>query len=232
LTFCAGKFNVPRRTNTRERLITTASELFRNQGYAQTGVNEIMKRARTTSGSFYHFFPTKDDLLMAVVDSMEELLDSQLFGDDTTGNSDPIDTIFSVLEAHRRYLEDNGSTLGSPLGTLAAELSESHPQVRHRIAEIFEAWIDRMERLLDRAGTALPTDLDRRALAEFLLSSVEGASLRARVSRSLEPFDESVAALRRLLIQVDRPQSTTPRLEGPPAPSQTAESTASDWRAW
>ena len=62
----------PRKTTTRERLITTAAELFRRQGYAQTGVNQIIQEANATSGSFYHFFPAKEDLLMAVVDHIAE----------------------------------------------------------------------------------------------------------------------------------------------------------------
>ena len=63
----------PRKTTTRERLITTAAELFWRQGYSQTGVNEIIKQAGATSGSFYHFFPTKEDLLLAVVDHVAEI---------------------------------------------------------------------------------------------------------------------------------------------------------------
>ncbi|MCG6950498.1 MAG: TetR/AcrR family transcriptional regulator, partial [Acidobacteria bacterium] len=44
----------PRKTTTRERLISAAAELFRRQGYAQTGVNQIIQGANATSGSFYH----------------------------------------------------------------------------------------------------------------------------------------------------------------------------------
>ena len=70
---------MPRKTTTRERLIGTAAELFWKQGYAQTGVNEIIQQAQATSGSFYHFFPTKEDLWVAAVETalarfMERLL--------------------------------------------------------------------------------------------------------------------------------------------------------------
>ena len=59
-----------RQTQTRERLVRTAAELFWNQGYAQTGVNQIIQEANATSGSFYHFFKSKQELAMAVIDDI------------------------------------------------------------------------------------------------------------------------------------------------------------------
>ena len=93
-----------RRTNTRERLLATAAELFRRQGYAQTGVNEIMQQAKTTSGSFYHFFPTKEDLVLAVVDHIGESLDTEVFATDPESTADPLDRVFTVLQSYREHL--------------------------------------------------------------------------------------------------------------------------------
>ncbi len=221
-----------RRTNTRERLLATAAELFWRQGYAQTGVNEIMQRAKTTSGSFYHFFPTKEDLVLAVVDHIGESLDAEIFSADLTTAVDPIDRVFAVLEFYRRNLVENDFALGSPLGTLAAELSESHPQVRERLAGLFTGWTDRMQRLLEAAGDRLPADLDRRALAEFILSAIEGAVLQARVRRSPAPFDAAVAELHRhFAVLGGGGRATVPRA-APPRPTPRARANAADWRAW
>jgi TetR/AcrR family transcriptional repressor of nem operon len=227
-----GEHRLPRRTNTRERLIETAADLFCRQGYAHTGVNEIMQRAKTTSGSFYHFFPTKEDLVLAVVDHIGESLDTGVFGADLAAVTDPVERVFAVVDAYRRHLADNDFALGSPLGTLAAELSDSHPQVRERLAELFTRWIDRMEILLEEAGKRLPDDLDRRALAEFILSAVEGAALQARSRRSLAPFDATVAGLRRHLGALASTPRSAAAPETRPRPAPTARSSRADWRAW
>ncbi len=220
-----------RRTNTRERLLATAAELFRRQGYAQTGVNEIMQQAKTTSGSFYHFFPTKEDLVLAVVDHIGESLDTEVFASDPE-TTDPLERVFTVLESYREHLVQNDFALGSPLGTLAAELSESHPQVRKRLAALFAGWTQHMQELLEAAGDRLPADLDRRGFAEFILGTVEGAVLQARVRHSLAPFDASITALRSHFAMLTRGnRSATPR-ESQPRPTPQLRTTTVDWRAW
>ena len=92
---------VPRKTTTRARLIATAAELFRRQGYAQTGVNQIIQEASATSGSFYHFFPAKEDLLLAVVDHLAEVFTVEIFDSAAMNSDDPILEIFSVLGLYR-----------------------------------------------------------------------------------------------------------------------------------
>ena len=223
---------MPRRTNTRERLIETAADLFCRQGYAHTGVNEIMQRAKTTSGSFYHFFPTKEDLVLAVVDHIGEWLDTGVFSADLAADTDPVDRVFAVVDSYRRRLADSEFALGSPLGTLAAELSDSHPQVRDRLAKLLSRWIDHMEILLEEAGNRLPDSLDRRALAEFILSAVEGAALQARARRSLDPFDATAAGLRRHLGVLAGTPKPTAAPETRPRPAPAARSSRADWRAW
>ena len=59
---------MPPTTDTRQRLIDAASELFWERGYAATGLSDILEAAGARGGSLYHFFPTKDDLLLAVIE--------------------------------------------------------------------------------------------------------------------------------------------------------------------
>ena len=221
-----------RRTNTRERLLATAAELFWRQGYAQTGVNEIMQQAKTTSGSFYHFFPTKEDLVLAVVDHIGESLDTEVFATDSGSTKDPLDRVFAVLESYRRHLVENDFALGSPLGTLAGELSESHPQVRARLAALCAGWNRRMQELLESAGDRLPADLDHSALAEFILSTVEGAVLQSRVRRSPAPLDSAVSALRRHFAMLGASGRPAPQRAPQPQPTPPSRTNAVDWRAW
>lgn len=55
--------------DTRERLIDAARHLFWAQGYAATGLSEILGRAPANSGSFYPFVESKDALLRTVLDT-------------------------------------------------------------------------------------------------------------------------------------------------------------------
>jgi AcrR family transcriptional regulator len=222
----------PRKTTTRKRLITTAAELFWRQGYAQTGVNEIIKQARATSGSFYHFFPTKEDLLLAVVDHVAEVFETEVFETASDEATDAVEQLFAILENYRRRLLESGFTFASPMGSLAAEVSENHPPVRARLAEIQTAWTGRIDRLLMESGEQLPSGVDRGALAGFVISVVEGAVLQARVARSLDPFDASLGELRNYLGLLDRPVHHVEPIPAQPRRPPQPRPQSAGWRAW
>ena len=60
---------MPRPDRSRAALIDTAATLFRRQGYAATGLNQILDEAGVKPGSLYHHFPQgKQQLAAAVVD--------------------------------------------------------------------------------------------------------------------------------------------------------------------
>ncbi len=223
---------VPRKTDTRERLITTAAELFRRQGYAQTGVNQIIQEANATSGSFYHFFSAKEDLLLAVVDHLAENFTVEIFDVAADQSDDPITEIFTILGLYRRQLDSGGLAISSPMASLSAEVSENHPQVRARLAEVFASWTGRIEELLRNAGNRLPPSLDRSALAQLVVCTTEGAVLGTRLNRSLAPFDAAIAQLRThfdlLEDRMEAPGAVvTAARRAPATPPRTA-----DWRSW
>jgi hypothetical protein len=60
----------------------------------------------------------------------------------------------------------------------------------------FRGWARHIEACLATAADRLPPDLDRPALAGFVLTVMEGAVMQARTHRDLAAFDGSVAALR------------------------------------
>jgi len=222
---------VPRKTTTRARLIASAAELFRRQGYAQTGVNQIIQEANATSGSFYHFFPAKEDLLLAVVDHLAEIFESGVFNPAADRSDDPIEVIFTILDLYRQQLNDGGLSFGSPMASLSAEVSENHPQVRARLAEVFASWSGRIEELLRSAGNRLPPSLDRASLSQLVICTMEGAVLGTRLNRSLVPFDSAIAQLRTYFnLLEDRMGAAAVATAVRPTPATSPQAT--DWRSW
>jgi len=213
-------------------LVSTATDLFSRQGYGQTGVNEIMQRARATSGSFYHFFPAKEDLAAAVLEQATEGLDAEVFRPAAEAAGDPVERIFAVLDHYRQRLVASDFALGSPAGCLAAELSETHPLLRAKAREFFDVTINRIESSLDEAADSLVPGVDRHQLAELVACTLEGALVLARAQRSTAPLDGAVAGLRRhlgLLRRADAgaDDAPLPMRPAPPRPRQNA-----DWRSW
>ncbi|MDX1381386.1 MAG: TetR/AcrR family transcriptional regulator [Xanthomonadales bacterium] len=189
---------------TRERILQCAARLFHEQGYAATGVSTILREAGVNSGSLYHFFPSKDDLLRGVLEWYLEHLGPRIMAPIEAEEPDPVKRVFRLFDWYRGFLEENGCRLGCPVGNLALEVSDTHPEVREMVDRNFRNWTAHLERWLVEAGDRLPDDCDRRALASFMLTVMEGAVMQSRTANSLAPFDASVAELRRYFRQLQR----------------------------
>jgi TetR/AcrR family transcriptional repressor of nem operon len=183
-------------SDTRDRLIDAARELFLRQGYTATGIAQILRAAGARSGSLYYFFPTKEDLLLAVLEKYIDLLRPLVVQPVFERISDPVERIFGILDGYRRMLLATECTQGCPIGNLAIEMSDHHPAVRSLIARNFTGWRDVVKECLDDAADRLPDDVDRDQLAGFVLTVMEGGIMQARAYRSIEPFESAVAELR------------------------------------
>jgi len=181
---------------TRDRLLETAARLFHEQGFAATGVATILREAGVNSGSLYHFFPGKEALLAGVLERYQELLQPVVLGPVEEAEPDPLERIFRLMAWYREGMVATGCRMGCPIGNLALEVSDSHPEAREGIDANFRGWTSGIERWLAEAGDRLPADCDRHALARFVLTVLEGGLMQARAAGEPGPFDDSVAVLR------------------------------------
>lgn len=83
--------------NTRERVLAAAEELFAEQGYDATSVQQVVARAGVTKGALYHYFSAKEDLLFEIYHT---LFIEQIAGLDriVAQNADPITTIREIID--------------------------------------------------------------------------------------------------------------------------------------
>lgn len=171
-------------------------ELFWLKGYGSTSIADILSRTQINSGSLYHFFPGKQDLLLAVLERYRAGIAPMLLEPAWAGVEDPIARVFALLARYRGLILETECTYGCPIGSIALELHEPDESVRRLLAENFTGWVDAVEGCLAEAGSRLPADTDIRALAEFVLTVMEGAVMQARTYRDIGYFDRSVAQLR------------------------------------
>lgn len=161
-----------------------------------TGIAQILKASDANSGSLYYFFPSKEDLLVAVLEKYLSMLEPQVLKPAFDRVNDPIERLFAVLGGYRSLLQATDFHLGCPIGNLALEVSNNQPAVRRLIVENFRAWCEAIRQLIKDAGDRLPPDIDSAALATHVLATMEGAVMLARAYRSFEPFDQAVNQLR------------------------------------
>ena len=143
---------------TRQRILFSALQLFGEKGFLSTSIADILKGAEANAGSLYHFFPTKQDLLIAVLETYRDGIFPMLIAPAWEGVDDPIARIFALLARYRQLLEASGCTYGCPIGSLALELHEPDPPVRELLSVNFTGWAAHVRACLDDAGPRLPAD--------------------------------------------------------------------------
>jgi len=183
-------------TNTRERIILAAVELFYAHGYAATGMADILRKARANSGSFYFFFKSKEDLLHAVLDWYLENLEPILIRPLYERSHDPVERVFLLLDDYRKKILLTNFEFTCPIGRLALEIDPERRRTHQKIAANFNGWTAAVRKCLDDAATELPAAADREQLAQLVLTVMEGGVMQSRAQHDIRPYDASVGQLR------------------------------------
>lgn len=189
--------------DTKDRILSSAMRLFQEKGYGSTSVADILKDASVHSGSLYHAFPTKQDVLIAVLRAYRDGIHPMLLAPAWKGVDDPVERVFSLLNVYRQFLIDTEFTFGCPIGSLALELHEPDPPVRELLAGNFEGWIDHVQDCLSKAAHRFPISTDTRRLATFILTVMEGGVMQSRTYRTVAAFDQNVDTLRDYLNRLE-----------------------------
>jgi TetR/AcrR family transcriptional repressor of nem operon len=195
---------------TRDRLIESARYLFWERGYAGTSMADLLAHAAVNSGSFYHFFESKEALLRAVLETYKDALRPMVINPAFAQTEEPVARIFAILAGYRERILQTGCTYGCPLGRLALEIDPENRPAHHLIAENFQGWIEAVRECVDEMQ--LPPDADRQSLATYVLAVMEGGVMLSRSYGSVEPFDRTIAQLQehfRLLMRGGLPAGET-----------------------
>jgi AcrR family transcriptional regulator len=194
---------MPQVTDTREVLLNTAMKLFWEKGYGATSIQDILRESKVHAGSLYHFFPTKQDLLLKTLERYRDGIRPMLLEPAWKGVKDPIEKIFALLARYRQALVSTDYFYGCPIGSLALEIHEPDPPVRALLATNFDGWTGAIRECLRDAGTRIPAEVDHRQLASFVLTVMEGGVMQARTQRNVHDFDAAVNLLRDYFVRLE-----------------------------
>ena len=164
---------------------------------------DLLSHAEVNSGSFYHFFESKEALLRAVLETYLLALRPMVIDPAFARTDDPVERIFAILEGYRERILQTHCTYGCPLGRLALEIDPENRPAHQLIAENFQGWITAVRECIQQIQDRLPQGTDSDSLATYVLAVMEGGVMLSRSSASVEPFDRTVAQLRehfRLLV--------------------------------
>lgn len=173
-------------TETRARIVERSAELFRRQGFAGTGVKQIVAEASAPFGSLYHFFPGGKEQLGEEVIRSSGAIYGQLLDAFFRPGEDPIAATRDFFAAAAVSVRESDYADACPIATVALEVSSTSEPMRQACADVFESWVAAATERLVEAGL---TRKRSRELAFALIAALEGAFVLSRALRSTEPID-------------------------------------------
>ena len=190
-------------TDTRQQILDAAAALFHTQSYSDVGVATICSRAGVSKGSFFHFFPSKRDLALAVMDQYREQIHETLIARAFSPKHPPLERLEQfVTELHafqKAQTDELGHLPGCPFGNLAMEQATQDEVLRQKADGCLRWLASHVRTAVSEAvqNGALPP-VDEEATADAMLGYLEGIQLLAKarndpeVIRRLGPLVTSI----------------------------------------
>ena len=184
----------------RERILDAAFGEIRRQGFQAASISAILAETGLTKGALYHYFPSKKELGLAVVDERVaaalrcSVLDGLSVSD---GDAMPLDKLFGLLDAVQAWTED-AIRLGCPLNNLMQEMSAVDEDFRRHLTAIVALWQERVAALLRQAQKQgqVAAQVDCHAAALFIVAAWEGCISIAKNMQSMPVFVASIEQLK------------------------------------
>lgn len=181
------RYRSDHKLRTRERILASASALFRRNGYAATGVDAVMSKADLTAGGFYAHFGSKRALLASALDNAFE--QSRKNWPQGLDDLEPGDWIAAFAEFYLSEKHRDAPSLGCPMPSLSPEVSRNGEAVRR----VFEGHLEK------RVGAIAQRTSDRARAISAIALSVGGLVL-ARAVQDRDFSTEILKACRDALV--------------------------------
>jgi TetR/AcrR family transcriptional repressor of lmrAB and yxaGH operons len=178
---------MPRPARHKESLVRTAMRLFRRQGYASTGLQQIVDESGAPKGSLYHYVPNGKESLAAAAVEMAGRLIREMLEEHAARHADPEPFVQAWCRTMAGWMAESGFRSGCPIATTLLENAPQSRAITEAGRRAIDGWIDVIAGVLAGGGT--PRD-DAHRKAELLVAAMEGALILARVRASKAPILE------------------------------------------
>ena len=163
----------------KQEIISIAKNIIHCKGYQATSISDILHAANIGKGQFYHYFSSKYDLGLAVMENLIEDWDHQLILNILQSSEDPKLKINKMLDWILTYHAGKEEKSGCPIGNLTIEMSENDETFRLKLDHFFKRWIGSIETVLEEMvkQNQLHSTVDIRKSAEAIVAMIEGGIL-------------------------------------------------------
>jgi TetR/AcrR family transcriptional repressor of lmrAB and yxaGH operons len=176
---------VARAARHKQNLVRTAMRLFRRQGYASTGLQQIVAESGAPKGSLYHYFPAgKESLGQAAVEMAGGMI-REMLTSLALRHREPKAFLRAWCQVMAGWMRESGFRSGCPIATTLLETAPQSPAITAAGARAIDGWVEVIAGVLARDGTP---PREARSRAQLAVAAMEGALVLARIRRSTRPI--------------------------------------------
>lgn len=175
-------------------LIEAGTQAMLERGYSNTGIQEVLTRVGVPKGSFYHYFESKEDFALSIIQHFDQCYSAQLEAILADDSVSPLQRMRNYCEGKKQMIAEWKCCKGCLIGNLSQEMSDQSEVLRLELSRVMAKWRSAFAICIaegQRIGEIKsdPVDPSPDKLAELFLDGWEGAVLRAKTTKSLEPLD-------------------------------------------
>ena len=188
------------RGEARARLIEAARSLVRHRGFAATSVDDLCAAAGVTKGAFFHHFPSKEALGVALVDDWTAMTGAMFAAHSYNVQVDPLDRVFAYLDLRRAMLAQPVPEFSCVAGTVVQETYESSPPIRAAAERSIRSGFNHVLPHLEEALAAHPVaGVTAESLAQQFQVATQGGIILAKALGDPAPARAAYDHLERYL---------------------------------
>lgn len=188
---------------TKERILDAAETIMLEKGFNGVGLNEVLKAVKVPKGSFYHYFPSKEQFGVELLQHYlaESNANKRRMLLSTSPEPNPFLRLITYLEGSIAKSCECGGKCPCLVLKLASEVSGFSDPMRQVLADGTTEGLGIMRQVLDEAveKKLIRPDINTTEAAEFIHDMWIGAMHRAQVFLSVEPLRAAVGSIKHLL---------------------------------
>lgn len=159
------------------------------RGFRGVSMDDVAAAAGVKKANLFHYYPSKNELGLAVLDYAAESLQQKILGQfEGLSGAGPVRAVEKIFDESIRGMTQNRCCKGCLVGNLAQELSDHNEKFRRRIAGHFEFWTSQLAAMFSKKKAAgeFGKEFKPRESAEAILALLEGATLFSKTYKSID----------------------------------------------
>lgn len=176
--------------DTKALLIATGLETLTEFGFSATGIDTILKKVGVPKGSFYHYFKSKDDYGLAVIDAYNAYFVTKLTRYLNQQDVPHLERLINFTQSAARGMQKYNFNRGCLIGNLNQELNHLSDEFKDKLLHSYQLWQLQVQNCIEGAQQQkqVHKSIDAAQMSEFFWVGWEGAVMRAKLIKSAQPL--------------------------------------------